>query len=170
MVRGYTSDFIGHPHLKILYPPMRPPTTPGPPPFKSGAGLSYRVQVLCANKLPLYFRKFLQHEKFDCNFRCSSEVQSMLGLVQINFLKSLYEINELRHVKLYFWCYEYDYKCNSYSLVTTTVAVKQLYVTSQKDFTFLNLMYQAISALVYTVRKLKCGLHGWSYDIFHEEW
>ena len=40
--------------------------------------------------------------------------------------------NELRSVKQHLWCYEYDYKCNGYSLVTTTVAMKQkqLQVTS----------------------------------------
>jgi len=37
--------------------------------------------------------------------------------------------NELRHVKLHLWRNEYDYKCNRYSLVTTTVAVKQWHVT-----------------------------------------
>jgi len=38
--------------------------------------------------------------------------------------------NELRYVKQHL-CryYEYDYKCNRFSLVTTTVAVKQLHVT-----------------------------------------
>jgi len=30
---------------------------------------SYHVQVLCMNKLPLYFRKFSQHETFDCNLK-----------------------------------------------------------------------------------------------------
>jgi len=39
--------------------------------------------------------------------------------------------NELRYVKQHLWRYEYDYKCNRYSsLVTTTVAMKQLQVTS----------------------------------------
>ena len=33
---------------------------------------SHLVQVLCTNQLPLYFRKFSQHEKFDCNLRCRS--------------------------------------------------------------------------------------------------
>jgi len=30
MIWGNTSDFNDHPHLKILYPRMGPPTTPGP--------------------------------------------------------------------------------------------------------------------------------------------
>jgi len=30
MISGNTSDFIGHPYRKILYPHMRPPTMPGP--------------------------------------------------------------------------------------------------------------------------------------------
>jgi len=38
--------------------------------------------------------------------------------------------HELRYVKQHLWRYEYDYKCNRYSLVTTTVAMKQLQVTS----------------------------------------
>jgi len=46
----------------------------------------------------------------------------------------------LRYTKQHSWRYEYDYKCNRYSLVTTTVTVKQWQVTSQKDFTFLNWM------------------------------
>jgi len=49
--------------------------------------------------------------------------------------------NELHYVKLHLWRYEYNYKCNRHSLVTTTVAVKQWHVTSSKDSTFLNLMY-----------------------------
>jgi len=36
--------------------------------------------------------------------------------------------NELHYVKQHLWRYEYDYKCNRYSLVTT-VAMKQLQVT-----------------------------------------
>jgi len=44
--------------------------------------------------------------------------------------------NELRYVKQHLWRYEYDYKCNRYS-VTTTVAMKQLHVISYKDSTFL---------------------------------
>jgi len=58
--------------------------------------------------------------------------------------------NELCYIKQHLWRYEYDYNCNRYSLVTTT-----------KGFAFLNFMHQAISARVYTVRKLKhhvCGL------------
>jgi len=38
--------------------------------------------------------------------------------------------NELHYVKQLLCHYEYDYKCNCYSLVTTTVAMKQLLVTS----------------------------------------
>jgi len=38
--------------------------------------------------------------------------------------------NELRYVKQHLWCYEYDYECNHYSLVMTTVAAKQLHITS----------------------------------------
>ena len=89
---------------------------------------SYRVQVLCTNKLPLYFRKFSQHEMFDCNSK-GAEIQSMPSLAQINFFKVCMK-NELRYVKQHLWRYEYDYKYNRYSLVTTTVAVKQLHVTS----------------------------------------
>jgi len=44
--------------------------------------------------------------------------------------------NELRYVKQHLWRYENDYKCNRYSLVTTTVAMKQLQVTSLKGFYF----------------------------------
>jgi len=53
----------------------------------------------------------------------------MPSLAQINFFKVCMK-NELRYVKQHLWRYEYDYKCNRYSLVTTTVAVKQLHVTS----------------------------------------
>jgi len=42
--------------------------------------------------------------------------------------------NELRYVKQHLWRYEYDYKCNRYSLVTSTVAVKQWHV--KKGFYF----------------------------------
>jgi len=45
----------------------------------------------------------------------------MPSLAQINFKKACTK-NELRYVKQHFWRYEYDYKCNRYSLVTTTVA------------------------------------------------
>jgi len=38
--------------------------------------------------------------------------------------------NELRYVTQHLWRYEYAYKCNRHSLVTTTVAMKQLQVTS----------------------------------------
>jgi len=44
--------------------------------------------------------------------------------------------NELCYVKQHLWRCEYDYKCNRYSLVTTTVAMKQLQVTCEKDSTF----------------------------------
>jgi len=37
--------------------------------------------------------------------------------------------NELRYIKQHLRRYEYDYKCNRYSLVMTTVAMKQLQVT-----------------------------------------
>jgi len=53
----------------------------------------------------------------------------MPGLVHINFKKACMK-SKFRCVKLHLWCYEYDYKSNRYSLVTTTVAVKQLHVTS----------------------------------------
>jgi len=80
----------------------------------------------------------------------------MPTLAQIDLKKPCMK-NELRYVKQRLWCYEYDYKCNHYSLVTPTVAVNQLHVTSYNDSTFLNLMHQAISVLVYTVlRKAKC--------------
>jgi len=38
--------------------------------------------------------------------------------------------NELRYVKQHLWRYEHDYKCDHYSLLTPTVAMKQLQVTS----------------------------------------
>jgi len=38
--------------------------------------------------------------------------------------------NQLRYVNQHLWRYEYDYKGNRYSLVTTTVTVKQLHITS----------------------------------------
>jgi len=38
--------------------------------------------------------------------------------------------NELRSVKQHLWRYEYDYKCNRYSLVTAIVAMKPVQVTS----------------------------------------
>ena len=37
---------------------------------------SYHVQVLCMNKLPLYFRMFSQREKFEWNLRCRSPVDA----------------------------------------------------------------------------------------------
>jgi len=49
--------------------------------------------------------------------------------------------NELRYVKQHLWHYECGYKCNRYSPVKTTVAVKRLHVTSLKDSTFFNLMH-----------------------------
>ena len=68
-----------------------------------------------------------------------AKVQSMLSLAQINFEKACMK-NEWLYVKQH-WHYEHDYKCNRYSLVTTTVALKQLHVTYYKDSPFLNLMY-----------------------------
>jgi len=53
----------------------------------------------------------------------------MPSLVQINFLKACTK-NDLRYVELHLWHYEYDCKCNRYSPVMTTVAVKQLHITS----------------------------------------
>jgi len=53
----------------------------------------------------------------------------MPSLAQINFKKACMK-NELRNVRQHLWRYECDYKCNHYSLVTTTVTVKQLHVTS----------------------------------------
>jgi len=52
MIRGNTSDFIGHPLPKdsISDPQMGPPTTPGPPPSKSGAGEDPTAQVTFFNK------------------------------------------------------------------------------------------------------------------------
>jgi len=47
--------------------------------------------------------------------------------------------NELLDVKQHLWCSEYDYKCNCYSPVMTTVAVKQLHITSLKGFYFYEL-------------------------------
>ena len=52
----------------------------------------------------------------------------MPSLAQINFLKACMK-NELRYVKQHLWRYEYGYKCNRYSLATTTVAMKQSQVT-----------------------------------------
>jgi len=37
---------------------------------------NHHVQVLCTNKLPLYFRKFLQHEKLDWYLRCRSPIDA----------------------------------------------------------------------------------------------
>jgi len=53
----------------------------------------------------------------------------MPSLAHIDFKKACTK-NELHYVKLHLWCYEYDYKCNRYSLVTTIVAVNQLHITS----------------------------------------
>jgi len=47
----------------------------------------------------------------------------MPSLAQINF-KNACTKNELRYGKLHLWRYEYDYKCNSYSLVTCGVRRK----------------------------------------------
>jgi len=38
--------------------------------------------------------------------------------------------NELHYVKQHLWCYEYDYNCNCYSIVTPNITVKQLNVMS----------------------------------------
>jgi len=38
--------------------------------------------------------------------------------------------NEWFYVKQHLWRHEYNYKCNRYSLVKTTVAMKQLHITS----------------------------------------
>jgi len=48
----------------------------------------------------------------------------MPSLAQINLKKACMK-NELRYVKQHLWGYECDYKCNCYSLVMPTVAVKQ---------------------------------------------
>jgi len=53
----------------------------------------------------------------------------MPSLAQIDLKKACMK-NELRYVKQHLWRYEYDYKCNRYSLLTPTAAVKQLHVTS----------------------------------------
>jgi len=53
----------------------------------------------------------------------------MPSLAQIIFFKVCMK-DELHYVKQHLWRYEYDYKCNCYSLVTTIVAVKQWYATS----------------------------------------
>ena len=64
----------------------------------------YHVQVLCTNKLPLYFRKFSQHENFD--WYLGAEVQSMRSLVQINFKKLAWKTNCVMLSKI-LWRYEY---------------------------------------------------------------
>jgi len=89
----------------------------------------YHVQVLCTNKLPLYFLKFSQQEKFDWNLRTGADVQSTPSLAQIN-LEKVRMKNELRFLKQHLRRHEYHYKCNHYSLVRTTFVVKQLHVTS----------------------------------------
>ena len=99
---------------------------------------SHHVQVLCTNKLPLHIWEFSQHEKFDWNLRCRSPIDAKFSTDQF---KKACTKNELCYVKQHLWRYEYDYKRNRYSLVTTTVAMKQLQVTSWKDSTFLNFMY-----------------------------
>jgi len=58
-----------------------------------------------------------------------AEVQSMPSLAQIN-LKKACMTHELCYVKQHLWRYEYEYKRNRYTLVTTAVAVKQLHVIS----------------------------------------
>jgi len=52
----------------------------------------------------------------------------MPSLAQINLKKTCMK-NELCYVKQHLWHYEYDYKCNRYSLLTPTVTAKQLQVT-----------------------------------------
>jgi len=37
---------------------------------------SHHVQVLCTHKLPLYFQKFWQHERFDWYLRCRSPINA----------------------------------------------------------------------------------------------
>jgi len=37
---------------------------------------SYHIQVLCMNKLPLYFQTFSQHKKFDCISRSRSPIDA----------------------------------------------------------------------------------------------
>ena len=59
-----------------------------------------------------------------------AEAQATPSLAQINFFKVCMK-NELCYVKQHLWRYEYDYKCDRYSLVTT-VAVKHLHVTTLK--------------------------------------
>jgi len=54
---------------------------------------SYHVQVLCMNKLPLHFRKFLQHIWLK-----GAEVQLMPSLAQMNFFKVCMK-NELHYAK-----------------------------------------------------------------------
>jgi len=54
----------------------------------------------------------------------------MPSIAQIKLKKAGMK-NEFRYAKQHLWQYEYDYKCNRYSLMTTTVPVKQLHVTSQ---------------------------------------
>ena len=54
----------------------------------------YHVQVLCTNKLPLYFWKFSQHGKFDCNLKVQ---KSMPSLAPINIKKACMK-NELHYV------------------------------------------------------------------------
>jgi len=53
----------------------------------------------------------------------------MPSFTQIDLKKACMK-NELRYIKLHLWRYEYDYKCNRYSLVMSTVAVKQWHVSS----------------------------------------
>jgi len=51
----------------------------------------------------------------------------MPSSAQMNLKKACMK-NELRYVRQRLWWYECDYKCNRYSLVTTTVAVKHLHI------------------------------------------
>jgi len=52
----------------------------------------------------------------------------MPSLAQINLKRACMK-NKLRYAKEHLWRYEYDYKSNRSSLVTTTVAVKQFHIT-----------------------------------------
>ena len=64
----------------------------------------------------------------DCNL--GAEVQLMHSLVQNIFLKKACIKSQFCYIKQHLWCYDYDYKCNHYSLVAPTVVVKQMHVTS----------------------------------------
>jgi len=64
MIRGSTVAFIDHPYLKILYPHMGPPTTPGAqaPQSKPSVDLTHNTQEVSAGYdvvLPLIFLEWL---------------------------------------------------------------------------------------------------------------